>query len=214
MIPTAMSRKPKKGYWVRGTFVAEGSELDQELKAELKGTETSKTDLKRESEQLQKLGEQLLTLREDLFDALALDDKLIDALAEMKRITNFEGRRRQSQYVGKLMRGLDEEKIQAVRDALGTQRQGSAQEALALHEAEKWRDDLIAGDDALQRWLARFPDTDTQQLRALVRQARKDTPHDADAVSKGLAPRHGRAYRDIFQLVKQQLQGGDSHDDE
>lgn len=214
MILAAMSRKPRKGYWVRGTFVAEGSELDQELKAELKGTETSKIDLKRESEQLQKLGEELLTLREDLFDRLALDDKLVDALAEMKRITNFEGRRRQSQYVGKLMRGLEEEQLQAIRDALETQRQGSAQESMALHEAEKWRDDLIAHDDALQRWLARFPDTDTQQLRALVRQARKDTPHDADAVSKGLAPRHGRAFREIFQLVKQQLQGGDDHEDE
>jgi ribosome-associated protein len=210
-----MSRKPKRGYWVRGTFVAEGSELDQELKAELKGTETSKTDLKRESEQLQKLGEQLLTLREDLFDALALNEKLVEALAEMKRITNFEGRRRQSQYVGKLMRGLEGEQLQAIREALDTQHKGSAQEAMALHEAEKWRDDLIAGDDALQRWLARFPETDTQQLRALVRQARKDTPQDADAVSKGLAPRHGRAYREIFQLVKQQLSSaGDSHDDE
>jgi ribosome-associated protein len=207
-----MSRKPKKGYWVRGTFVAEGSELDLELKAELKGTETSKTDLKRESEQLQKLGEQLLTLREDLFDALALDDKLVDALAEMKRITNFEGRRRQAQYVGKLMRGLEEDQLQAIREALDTQRQGSAQEAMALHEAEKWRDDLIANDDALQRWMERFPDTDTQQLRALVRQARKDTPHDADAASKGLAPRHGRAYREVFQLVKQHLQGGERHD--
>lgn len=212
MILAAMSRKPKKGYWVRGTFVAEGSELDLELKAELKGTETSKTDLKRESEQLQKLGEQLLTLREDLFDALALDDKLVDALAEMKRITNFEGRRRQAQYVGKLMRGLEEDQLQAIREALDTQRQGSAQEAMALHEAEKWRDDLIANDDALQRWMERFPDTDTQQLRALVRQARKDTPHDADAASKGLAPRHGRAYREVFQLVKQHLQGGERHD--
>jgi ribosome-associated protein len=211
-----MSRKLKKGYWVRGTFVAEGSELDQELKAELKGTDTSKTDLKRESEQLQKLGEQLLTLREDLFEALSLDEKLVDALAEMKRITNFEGRRRQSQYVGKLMRGLDEEQLQAIREALDAQHQGSAQETMALHEAEKWRDDLIAGDDALQRWLARFPDTDTQQLRALVRQARKDTPQDQDAVSKGLAPRHGRAFREIFQLVRQHLSSsaGERHDDD
>lgn len=210
-----MSRKPKRGYWVRGTFVAEGSELDLELKAELKGTEISKTDLKRESEQLQKLGEQLLTLREDLFVALALGEKLVEALAEMKRITNFEGRRRQSQYVGKLMRGLEDGQLQAIRDALDAQHGGSAQEAMALHEAEKWRDDLIAGDDALQRWLTRFPDTDTQQLRALVRQARKDTPYDAQATSKGLAPRHGRAYREIFQLVKQQLSSsGEPHDDD
>jgi ribosome-associated protein len=209
-----MSRKPKKGYWVRGSFVAEGSELDLQLKAELKGETVSKTDLKRESEELQKLGEQLLELRDDLFAKLALEEKLVDALAEMKRITNFEGRRRQSQYVGKLMRGLDEEQLQAIREALETQRQGSAQDAMALHEAETWRDELIASDEALQRWLVRFPQTDTQQLRALVRQARKETPHDADAVSKGLAPRHGRAYRDIFQLVKEHLKGGQDHDDE
>lgn len=201
-----MSRKPKKGYYVRGSFVAEGSELDLQLKAELKGTETSKTDLKRESEELQKVGEALLTLREDLFTKLSLPEKLVEALADLKRITNFEGRRRQLQYVGKLMRGLDDEDLQAVREALDTQRQGSAQESMALHEAEKWRDDLIAKDEAVQQWIARFPGTDTQQLRALVRQARKDTPHDADAVSRGLAPRHGRAYREIFQLVKEQLQ--------
>jgi len=200
-----MSRKPKKGYWVRGTFVAEGSELDQQLKAELKG-ETSKTDLKRESEEIQKLGESLLTLREDLFARLQLPEKLAEALGELKRITNFEGRRRQSQYVGKLMRNLDEGQLQAAREALEEQNKGSAREAMALHEAEKWRDELIADDAALQRWVERHPDTDTQQLRALVRQARKETPADADAVSRGLAPRHGRAYRDIFQLVRQRLQ--------
>lgn len=202
-----MSRKPKKGYWVRGTFVAEGSELDQQLKAELK-PEASKTDLKRESEEIQKLGEALLTLRADLFDRLQLPEKLVEALDELKRITNFEGRRRQSQYVGKLMRNLEDEELQAVREAIEEQQKGSAREHQALHEIEKWRDDLIADDSALQRWVEAHPRTDTQQLRALVRQARKETPPDADAVSKGLAPRHGRAYREIFQLVKQALQGG------
>ena len=201
-----MSRKPKKGYWVRGEFVAEGSELDLQLKAELKG-EASKTDLKRESDELQKLGEALLTLRSGLFDKLPLPEKLVDALAEMKRITNFEGRRRQSQFVGKLMRGLDEETLQSIRDALSEQNKGSARETLALHMAEKWRDDLVANDEALHRWVDAHPQTDIQQLRALIRQARKETPPDADAVSKGLAPRHGRAWRDIFQLVKQQLSG-------
>ena len=65
-----MPRKPRKGYFVRGQFVAEGSELDLELKRELKGgLEVSKTDLKRESAQLQSLGEQLLVLRSDLLGA-------------------------------------------------------------------------------------------------------------------------------------------------
>ena len=201
-----MSRKPKKGYFVRGQFVAEGSELDLQLKAELKGSEISKTDLKRESTELQKLGESLMTLRADLFDALPLSDKLVDALREAERITNFEGKRRQMQYVGKLMRGLDEDTLAAVREALETQRAGSARETLALHEAERWRDDLIERDEAVGEWLTRFPDTDAQQLRSLVRQARKDRPApDADAVSRGLAPRQGRAYREIFQLVREQL---------
>ena len=117
-----MSRKPKKGYFVRGQFVAEGSELDLELKAELRGTnEVSKTELKRESTDLQKIGEALLTLRGDLMEGLPLSEKLTDAIAEAKRITNFEGKRRQMQFIGKLMRGLDEETLQAVRDALEAQ---------------------------------------------------------------------------------------------
>lgn len=204
-----MARKPKKGYFVRGQFVAEGSELDQELKAELKGAEASKSELKRESAERQKLGEALLTLRGDLMEKLALPDKLGEAVAEARRITNFEGKRRQMQYIGKLMRGLDEPALQSVRDALEEQRKGSAGEALALHQAEKWRDDLIAREDALQQWLSAHPDTDTQQLRALIRQARKESQPDQEALSRGLAPRQGRAYREIFQLVKERLSRDD-----
>ena len=207
-----MPSKLKKGYFVRGKFVAEGSELDLELKAELKGTtEASKTDLKRESTELQKLGEELLTLRADLVERLHLSDKLLEALAEVRRITNFEGRRRQMQYVGKLMRLLEPETLQAARDALEEQNKGSARETQALHLAEKWREDLVGDEDALSRWLLQFPDTDTQQLRALIRQARKDNPPDKVAESKGLAPRHSRAWRELFQLVRDQLSSaGDS----
>jgi ribosome-associated protein len=201
-----MSRKPKKGYFVRGEFVAEGSELDLQLKAELKGTaEASKTDLKRESTELQKIGEALLTLRADLMEGLQLPEKLADALAQAHRITNFEGKRRQMQFIGKLMRGLDADTLQAARDALEVQQKGSASDALSLHQAEQWRDDLIAHDDAFDRWLNAHPDTDSQQLRALIRQARKDVQPDADSLSKGLAPRQGRAYREIFQLVRERL---------
>ena len=203
-----MSRKPKKGYFVRGEFVAEGSELDLELKAELKGTtEASKTDLKRESTELQKLGEALLTLRADLMEGLALPEKLADALAQARRITNFEGKRRQMQFIGKLMRGLDADTLQAVREALEAQQKGSAADALSLHQAEQWRDDLIARDDAFDQWRRAHPDTDTQQLRALIRQARKDVQPDAESISKGLAPRHGRAYRELFQAVRERLAG-------
>jgi len=201
-----MSRKPKKGYFVKGHFVAEGSELDLELRAEQTGGEPSRTELKKESAELQKLGEALLTLRGDFFERLALPENLVSALDELKRISNFEGRRRQSQYVGKLMRQLEPEQLQAVRDALEEQRSGSARQTLALHAAEKWRDDLIASDDAVQAWIAAHPDTDTQQLRALVRQARKDAAPTRDEVSRGEAPRRSRAYREIFQIVRDILE--------
>ena len=201
-----MSRKPKKGYFVKGQFVAEGSELDLELRAEQTGGEPSRTELKKESTELQKIGEALLTLRTDLFERLALPEGLVDALDQLKRITNFEGRRRQLQYVGKLMRQLDPEVLLAARDALEEQRSGSAQQTLALHAAERWRDDLIANDDALDTWLQQHPDTDCQQLRALVRLARKDGAPSQDEVSKGEAPRRGRAYREIFQIVRDHLE--------
>ena len=202
-----MPRKPKKGYFVRGHFVAEGSELDQELKRELKGgIEVSKTDLKRESADLQALGEALMTLRADLLARLELPDGLIDALAEARRITNFEGRRRQMQYIGKLMRKLEDEQVQAIQAALAEQRDGSAAEKMLLHVAEQWRDRMIVHDEAVALWINEFPQTDIQQLRALVRQTRKDAPPpDKAAESQGLAPRKGRAYRDLFQLVREQL---------
>ncbi|WP_313312685.1 ribosome biogenesis factor YjgA [Pulveribacter sp.] len=208
-----MSRKPKKGYFVKGHFVAEGSELDLQLKAELKGTPGStKTDLKRESDALQTLGGELLTLRADLMARLELPEKLVDALHEAARITNFEGKRRQMQFVGKLMRKLDEDTIAAIHAALDEQRSGSAAERLLLHQAEHWRDQLIASDEALAQWLELFPRTDTQQIRALIRQARKDTPPpDAAAVSQGLAPRKSRSYRELFQLVRAQMTDAGDH---
>jgi ribosome-associated protein len=208
-----MSRKPKKGYFVRGQFVAEGSELDLEYKRELKvGLDgPSRTELKRESTELQELGTALLTLRKDLMEGLALTDKLVDGLAEAKRITNFEGKRRQMQFIGKQMRLQDPEVLQAVRDALEIQRLGSAKDTQALHLAEAWRDRLIADDTAVGEWIAQYPQTDTQQLRALVRQARKDAvPVTNAAVSQGLAPRQSRAYREMFKLVRSILSGGQS----
>ncbi len=200
----AMSRKPTKGYFVKGHFVALGSELDLELKRELKGdVEVSKTDLKKHSDHLQHLGEQLLTLRKGLLDKLDLPDNLRDALAEAKRITNFEGKRRQMQYIGKLMRKLDETVVSAVEAALDVQHQGSAQETLRLHVAEQWRDRLVATDEALQEWLQIDTEADVQRLRTLVRQARKDAQVTPDL--PGEAQRHGKAYREIFQLVRTRL---------
>jgi ribosome-associated protein len=197
-----MSRKLKKGYYVKGQFVAEGSALDLEYKRELKGTdEPTRTDLKRESTELQKLGEDLLTLRADFIARLDLPEKLVEAVAECKRITNFEGIRRQMQFIGKLMRKLEDSTHDAIRAALEEQHMPSAKDTMLLHQAEQWRDRMVADDDAVGQWITLSPSTDSQNLRALVRQARKD----AKPEKPGLAPRHGRAYRDIFQLVREAL---------
>ena len=206
-----MSRKLKKGYFVKGQFVAEGSALDLEYKRELKGTdEATRTDLKRESTEIQKLGEDLLTLRTELLNRLQLPEKLVEAIAESKRITNFEGKRRQMQFIGKLMRKLEPEQHEAIRVALVEQHTPSALETQTLHQAEMWRDRLLADDDALGQWINLSPSTDSQQLRALVRQARKDAVPERP----GEAQRHGRAYRDIFQLVRARLMGENNVDDD
>ncbi len=202
-----MAGKFKKGYYVNGHFVAEDSEMDLVLKREMKGRhENSRTDDKRESDELQDLGESLTTLTTEQLLAIGLTEKLTDAIAETKRITNFEGRRRSMQFVGKLMRKLEPEMVEAVRQAIATKTSGTAADKMALHVAEKWRDDLIANDDAFQRWMSICPSTDTQQLRAMIRQARKDQ----DAMVKapaGTPHRQGRSYREIFLLVRERLEG-------
>ncbi|RYG06295.1 MAG: DUF615 domain-containing protein [Burkholderiales bacterium] len=200
MILTAMNNKtPKaiKGYWSNGRFVK-----PEEIALEEVGP-PSKTQLKAEADEKQALGEALLTLRADLMAKLDLPEKLLDAITEARKITNFEGRRRQMQFIGKLMRPLDTEPIRA---AIDEQKNGSAQLTLALHLAEQWRDKLIASDDALGEWLTAYPDTDSQQLRALIRQARKD----AKAEKPGEAPRHAKSYREIFQLVREALAQADA----
>jgi ribosome-associated protein len=197
-----MARKSRKGYYVEGEFVPEGSDADQQFRNELKGGDSpSRTELKQASEKLQELGEELLTLRDDLFAGLPLPEKLRDAILEAKRISNFEGMRRQKQFIGKLMHRLDADALEAVAAALQVQRSQSAQDTQRLHRAEKWRDALIADDAQLGPWLEEFPGTDAQQLRALIRQARKDARH----AKPGEALRHGRAYRQIFVLVREQL---------
>lgn len=189
---TKPTPKAIKGYWSNGRFVK-----PEEIALEEKGP-PSKTQLKAEADEKQALGEALLTLRADLMARLDLPEKLLDAIAQARKITNFEGKRRQMQFIGKLMRPLDPEPI---REAINEQLNGSAQLTLQLHLAEQWRDRLIVSDDALGEWLQEFPATDSQQLRALVRQARKD----AQPEKPGAAPRHGKSFREIFQLVKDQM---------
>jgi ribosome-associated protein len=160
----------------------------------------SKTRLKQQSHDLQTLGVAVAGLSDERLARIEMPDTLREAIEAYRRTRSHEGRRRQMQYVGKLMRSADEE---ALREAVAEASIGSARETLRLHEAEQWRDALIADDEAFTRFAALHPGVDLQQLRALARQARKDAP-PPEAVA-GQGPRHGRAYRDLFRSVRDAL---------
>ena len=153
----------------------------------------SKTKLKQQAHDLQALGAELAALPASRLKDLAMPEGLRDALAEYRRIKSFEGQRRQLQFIGKQMRFADPGPL---REAVDAFKLGSAKDTLALHEAERWRDELVASDDAVGSYLQQFPQADTQQLRSLIRAARKDA---------ALLPeqRSGRAFRELFQFIKQ-----------
>jgi ribosome-associated protein len=153
----------------------------------------SKTQLKKEMHELQELGEALVGLPEDRVVDLPISESLRDAVAEYKRTRSFEGKRRQMQYIGKLMRRND---VEPIREAIAAMRLGRAKDALALHEAERWRVELLASDDAVTRWMGEHPQSDAQQLRSLIRAARKDAAATPEQ-------RSGRAYRELFQFIKE-----------
>ncbi|MFN3417212.1 MAG: ribosome biogenesis factor YjgA [Caldimonas sp.] len=155
----------------------------------------SKTRLKQLMHELQALGEELVQLPDSRFERLALPESLVNAVQEYKRTRSHEGRRRQMQYIGKLMRQIDPE---PVREAVAEMKLGRALDSLALHEAERWRSELLADDEALTRWMADHPASDAQQLRSLIRAARKDAAATPDQ-------RSARAYRELFQYLKARL---------
>jgi ribosome-associated protein len=197
-----MARNSRKGYYIDGKFVVAGSDADKQIRSEEQDSlAPSRTELKHASERLQKLGEELLELRADRLATLSLPEKLHDAILDAKRFTSFGAKRRQKQFIGRLMRQLDPDTLDAVRAALHSEHGRSATDAHALHRAEQWREELIADDEQMVRWIEEFPGTDAQHLRALIRQARKDA---ADAAA-GEGRRHGRAFRQIFTLVREQL---------
>lgn len=156
----------------------------------------SKTRLKQQMHELQALGEELAALPENRLAATDMPEALREALMTYRRTRSHEGRRRQLQYVGKQMRAADPEPL---REAVAAFKLGSAQDTLTLHEAERWRDELVAGDEAATRWAAQYPRSDLQRLRSLVRAARKDAAASTEQ-------RSGRGYRELFQFIKPWLQ--------
>lgn len=134
--------------------------------------QVSKSELKRQMLALQKLGEQLSLLPQKELDRMALPAQLMDALQLAKRIKNREGRRRQLQYIGKIMRRIDAEPI---RQRLLQQEQGEQEKNSQLHALEQLRDDLVSGGmPVIEQVLNRFPEAERSRLSQLVRSAGKE----------------------------------------
>ena len=149
----------------------------------------SKSEIKRDAEDLKQLGEKLVNLTKANLTKVPLDDSLKDAIGLAQRLQK-EARRRQLQYIGKLLRSIDAEPI---REALEKIENKHNQQQAMLHKLEILRDELVAkGDVALTDLLNERPSADRQQLRNLIRAAQKEKEQNKPS----------KAYREIYQILK------------
>jgi ribosome-associated protein len=171
----------------RGSCGFQSSEFEQEY------DRPSKSQLKREMTALQKLGEDLVAEPRDRVKRVPMPEDVRDAILECQQIKDHEGRRRQMQYVGKKMRSLDEDEIAAIQRTLDSWKGLSKADTAAMHALEKKREKLLSNDAALTELLGQHPQLDAQQLRTLIRNARKEQAENKPP----------KAYREIFQILKQ-----------
>jgi len=156
--------------------------VDQEI--------VSKTRKKREMHELQALGVALAELSESQLKEMRLGEDLLEALLEAKRIRSHEAKRRQMQYIGRLMREVDPAPIRSRLAEL----EGSSAQATARHRRlETWRERLLDDDEALTAFAAEHPGADLQALRTLIRNARKEQKESKPP----------RAYRELFRVLKE-----------
>lgn len=158
----------------------------------------SKSHIKRELLAITDLGKKIIQLSFDRVKQLPLDEKLIEAIRDCQHIkTRGEGKRRQTHYVGKLLRNAD---IDAIKQQLDVWENGSKEDTANMHQLETLRDRLIATDDELTLLLREYPNTDIQQLRALIRSARKEQQNNATLSPE--RPPQRKSYRALFQFLK------------
>jgi ribosome-associated protein len=142
------------------------------IKPEVASEKISKSERKRQMLLLQKLGETLVTLSDAQLKAIPLEKILLTAIHDARKINSHEAKRRQLQYIGRLMRDLNPDPI---REAIDKIQLKSNQSKAALQRIERWRDRLIHEDDsALREFLQTFPSSDHQQLRQLIQNAKKE----------------------------------------
>lgn len=153
----------------------------------------SKSQLKREMTALQELGEELVAQPKDRVMRVPMPEDVREVILECQKIKDHEGRRRQMQYVGKKMRLLEADEIAAIQKVLDSWKGASKAETAAMHALERRREKLLADDSALTDLKAQHPEVDVQQLRTLIRNARKEQAENKPP----------KAYREIFQILKQ-----------
>jgi ribosome-associated protein len=149
----------------------------------------SKTRRKHAMHALQDLGEALIALDPPRLATLDLPERLHDAILAARSITRHEARRRQLQYVGKLMRKIDPAPIEA---ALADWAQGPAQARARFAEIERWRERLLDDPAALDAFRAAYPGAESSDLHPLIEDARAER-------AQGRPPHH---YRALFRAVK------------
>ncbi len=152
----------------------------------------SRTKKKEQVEELQKLGAALVELPAVQLAALALPEPLLKAVLDAQRIRSNGARRRQLQYIGRIMRGIEPEPVRA---ALATVAGQSAAARARQQRLESWRERLIGDDAALTAFAGEHPDADLQAVRALIRNARKE-------IAESKPP---RAQRELFRVLREFL---------
>jgi ribosome-associated protein len=163
----------------------------------------SKTQLKNAMLELQDLGEALLTLPEATLASLEMDDLLRTALRDLRRLTNHGARKRQLQFVGKLMRN---EEVAPYRQALAEMQAGKVRDMNALKDVEHWRERLLTEEQALAALFKLRPAADTTQFRALVRNAKRERSLAiATAERTHAEPINGPFFRALFKVLRELL---------
>jgi ribosome-associated protein len=157
----------------------------------------SKTQLKLQMHELQRLGQRLADLSPAQLQRMALPELLSDQIDLARRVNSREALRRQMQYIGRLMRDIDVEAIRA-RLALIT---GESEVAVGLmHRCERLREQLLTDERALTEFIASHREVDAQWLHAKIRAARRER-------DQGSAPRN---LRELYRWLHQQLQQPES----
>jgi ribosome-associated protein len=152
----------------------------------------SKSELKRLMTQRQKLAEVLAALSSDALKTIPMDEAIKAAIAETNKIKSFEAIRRHKQYLGKLMRFLDDEELDTIQKRLDAIQGVSKAETTKLHHLESFRNRLITNDETFTNMIEQYPDMDIQNMRTLIRNARKEKETNKPP----------KAYREIFRVLK------------